>query len=373
MTDAVVIFETLETQDGLRLGVARLNSPKSLNALSYEMIQALYPQLSQWAQDDSICAVWLEGSGDKAFCAGGDIVQLYNSMRDTPEGAYNPYAERFFTDEYRLDHLIHTYPKPVILWGHGIVMGGGLGLSAGASHRVVTEKSRIAMPEITIGLYPDVGGSFFLNRMPGRVGLFLGLTGTSINAADALFVGLADRFITHAQKAQVQQQLLACSWQGQNAHAQVTHVLREFETQSQADLPTSPVRAHFDVIQQLTDADTHVERAQNIMAYAGEDPWLQGAAERLRAGSPLSMLVIQEQLERCRHLSLAEVFRSELSLSVAACHQGEFQEGIRALLIDKDRQPQWRYDQVNTVNQEALAAFFATPWASEKTHPLADL
>jgi len=134
-SESPVIFEELATQDGHLIGVATLNAPKALNALSLEMIEAMYPQFLAWQENDKVKAVWLQGAGDKAFCAGGDIVQLYNSMVEHPGGP-NPYAEKFFTDEYRLDHLIHTYSKPFILWGNGIVMGGGLGLMAGASHRV---------------------------------------------------------------------------------------------------------------------------------------------------------------------------------------------------------------------------------------------
>src|SRR5690606_15192614 len=185
------------------IGIATLNVPRALNALSLEMIDLLKMQLDDWQQDARIAAVWLDAEGDKAFCAGGDVVRLYQSMVDTPTGERNHYAEAFFGREYQLDYLLHTYGKPVICWGHGIVMGGGLGLMSGCSHRVVTEKSRIAMPEITIGLHPDVGGSWFLSRMPGRTGLFLGLTGANINAADALYIGLADRAIGSGLKAQV--------------------------------------------------------------------------------------------------------------------------------------------------------------------------
>ncbi|MDN5849582.1 MAG: enoyl-CoA hydratase/isomerase family protein, partial [Nitrococcus sp.] len=173
MSDQSVLFEERPAKNGRKLGFARLNAERSLNALSQAMIDALQARLSDWAQDPAIVCVVIEGSGAKAFCAGGDVIALYDSMRAHPGGP-NPVAKRFFETEYRLDYQIHTYPKPVLCWGHGIVIGGGLGLMAGASHRVVTETSHIAMPEITIGLYPDIGATWFLNRMPGRVGSFLG-------------------------------------------------------------------------------------------------------------------------------------------------------------------------------------------------------
>ena len=370
MSDAPVIFEELATRDGHLIGVATLNAPKALNALSLEMIGALYPQFLAWQQNDQVKAVWLQGAGDKAFCAGGDIVQLYNSMVEHPGGP-NPYAEKFFTDEYRLDHLIHTYSKPFILWGNGIVMGGGLGLMAGASHRVVTESARIAMPEITIGLYPDVGASYFLNRMPGRTGLFLGLTGANINAADALFVGLGDRFVTHDRREATFDALQAADWSA-DAQTVVNQVLRQQESQSLEALPASPVREHFDLIQQLTDADDVATLVKQITSVKTEDKWLSRAAATLAAGSPTSMHLIVQQLAASRHLSLAEVFRSELNLSVQCAYQGEFAEGVRALLIDKDRAPKWHSADVTAVDNAWLQGFFQPVW-QDAEHPLAAL
>ena len=151
MTEDAVLFDTWPTRDERRIGVATLNAPRSLNALSLAMIEGLLARLEQWADDPSVAAVWLEGAGDKAFCAGGDVVALYRAMRDTAGARDADFATRYFSAEYRLDYRIHRYPKPLIVWGDGIILGGGLGLMAGGSERVVTETSRIAMPEITIG------------------------------------------------------------------------------------------------------------------------------------------------------------------------------------------------------------------------------
>ncbi|EOD53679.1 enoyl-CoA hydratase/isomerase family protein, partial [Aeromonas molluscorum] len=185
MSDGVKT-QLLPTRDGQWLGVLTLDSPASLNALSLPMIEALTRQLRGWQQDGSVCAVLLEGAGEKAFCAGGDIRAFYHERQRMTDAELAGYARDFFEQEYRLDLLIHHYPKPLICVADGICMGGGMGLFAGARFRLVTEFSLLAMPEVSIGLYPDVGASWFLSRLPGRVGLWLGLTGARINGADAL-------------------------------------------------------------------------------------------------------------------------------------------------------------------------------------------
>ncbi|MAD21828.1 MAG: enoyl-CoA hydratase, partial [Halomonas sp.] len=187
-----VLFEEHTTQDGHVIGEITLNAERSLNALTLEMIEEILPRLNQWQSDERVVAVLLDSAGEKAFCAGGDVVNLYKAIQG--EGAAD-FPERFFENEYRLDYQLHTFPKPVICWGNGIVMGGGMGLLSGSSHRIVTETSRLAMPEVTIGLYPDVGASWFLNRLPGGAGRFLAMTGGQINAPDAVHLGLADRAI----------------------------------------------------------------------------------------------------------------------------------------------------------------------------------
>ena len=358
-----VLFRTETTKSGRKIGFATLNVPKALNSLSLEMIDLLYARLSDWQQDNSVAAVWLDAEGDKAFCAGGDIVRLYQSMVDTPKGERNRYAEDFFAREYRLDYLLHTFGKPVICWGHGIVMGGGLGLMSGCSHRVVTEKSRIAMPEITIGLHPDVGGSWFLNRMPGRLGLFLGLTGASINAADALFVGLADRAVSHQHKAAVIAELLERS---QLDHAAVSALLRQHQIASDG-LPASALREHFDQINALCDADSLEQLYTNITGYQGDDPMLQKAAVTLAKGCVQTAWLVWESQRRVREMSLVEAFRMEWIMSVQCALHDDFREGVRALLIDKDGSPAFRYGKVEDFPETVLNEFFVSP---VNPHPL---
>tara|TARA_R110002110_G_scaffold205066_7_gene416885 strand:- start:9321 stop:10433 length:1113 start_codon:yes stop_codon:yes gene_type:complete len=370
MSESPVQFAELPAASG-KVGRVTLNVPATLNSLTLEMVDLLQAQLDLWREDSSVAAVFIEGSGEKAFCAGGDVQALYQSAIDTPGGPCD-YAESFFAREYRMNYTLHTYPKPIICWGHGIVMGGGLGVMAGCSHRIVTEKTRIAMPEVTIALFPDVGGSWFLNHMPGRTGQFLALTGASINAADAIFTGIADRFIASEHKEQVVAQLLRQSWTQTAAdnHAQVRHVLRPFSEQSVAQCPGGQVEPHLASISILCDGyDVH-EIIDNIVNQQTRDPWLQRARDGLANGSPLAALWIFRQLLETQHASLKEVFQAEIQLATNIVRHPEFAEGVRALLIDKDRQPKWQYATSRDVPHEVIDTFFEPPW---EHNPLADL
>lgn len=373
MSEAPVLFEEKSVTGGFRLGVATLNAEKALNSLSVEMVAALLPQLRQWQEDTGIVAVLLQAAGEKAFCAGGDIRKLYDSMKACGDHTRNAYAETFFGEEYRLDHLIHTYRKPLIVWGHGIVMGGGIGLLSGASHRVVTEASRLAMPEITIGLFPDVGGTWFLNRAPGRTGLYLGLTGANINAHDALFVGLADRFVQQSRKPEVIEALLNADWDVDPSYNRrvVSHVLRVYEQASQEALPESNVRKHYDLIREITEGDTCVEVVARILAHESDDSWLSKARATLLKGCPVTAHLVWEQLQRGRHLSLADVFRMEFTMALQCARHPDFAEGVRALLVDKDGMPQWKHANAAAVTRDYVEEFFHLP--EGLLHPLANL
>ncbi|KMQ75064.1 enoyl-CoA hydratase/isomerase family protein [Marinobacter subterrani] len=357
MSDHPIIFEEWKTADGALIAVARLNMPRTLNSLSLEMIRLLTPQLKRWAEDPAIQAVWLEAEGDKAFCAGGDIVALYRSMTE-PQGASASEGEAFFSEEYALDYLIHTFAKPIVCWGHGIVMGGGMGIMEGASHRVVTEGSKLAMPEITIGLYPDVAAGWFLNRTPGRTGLFLGLTGARLNGADAVFTGLADRFIRHDLKADVVAELCKRNWQEEGAHTVVGSVLRQFEQQSADAMPESPVRSHFDEINRVTDADSLEDAVSQLKELSGGDGWVAKATRSLAGASPTSLALVWRHLHASKHDSLKQVLDKELTISTNCLNKGEFAEGIRALLIDKDQQPRWRYASLAEMDSAWIDDFF---------------
>lgn len=367
---AVVEFAELACANG-KLGRITLNVPATLNSLTLEMVDLLQAQLDVWAQDDSVGALFIEGAGDKAFCAGGDVQALHASAVGTPGGPCD-YAESFFAREYLMNHTLHTYPKPIVCWGHGIVMGGGLGVMAGCSHRVVTERTRIAMPEVTIALFPDVGGSWFLNHAPGRTGEFLALTGASINAADAIYIGIADRFIASEHKQAVLDGLLAQRWgdDSEANHARVRHVLRPLAEQSLSASPAGQVEPHAATITQLLDGDDIHDIVDRITSQDTDDTWLAKARDSLAHGSPLAALWIHRQLWETRHSGLADVFRAELQLATNIVRHPEFAEGVRALLIDKDRSPNWQYRSTREVPAAVLDGFFTAPWDD---NPLADL
>lgn len=369
----VVLFQELETASGKKIAVATLNSEKSLNALSLSMVELLLPKMQQWKVDPAIAMVWLQGAGDKAFCAGGDIRDLYQAMKAEP-GQFQPYVSEFFTKEYSLDYLIHTFDKPVLVWGNGIVMGGGLGLMAGASHRIVTVTSRIAMPEMAIGLYPDVGGSWFLNRMPQGCGLFLGLTGASINSADAKFIDLADHFLPHEKKAELLDKLLAVKWGNTVAlnHQKLTDILLDLEERNRHLMPASLIRPHQDEIAALGRVSTLQQAVEQIQAMSGEDSWLSKAKASLQYGSPITAHIVFRLLQLWQSKILADSFRLELGLSVQCGKLGEFTQGVRALLIDKYQQPKWRYQTVSDVPADLINELFSSPWCAD-THPLSEL
>jgi len=369
----VVSFQELTCDNGKKIAVATLNSPRSLNALSGEMIDLLYPQLKKWQTQTDIAAVLLQGEGEKAFCAGGDIVHMYNEMK-AHQGDYSPGIEEYFTKEYQLDYFIHTFSKPFIVWGSGIVMGGGLGMMVGGSHRIVTETSRIAMPEISIGLYPDVGGSYFLNKMPNNCGLFLGLTGASINANDAKYCQLADYFLSNDKKEALLKQLTQLDWQDTNAdnHQKLSNVLLSFEQDSIAIIPESKLNEHKALIEQATHFDNLNEIVDAILSANSEDKWFSRAQKSLKHGSALSASIAYKQIQAGKVLSLVDCFKMELNLSVKSGQYGEFIEGVRALLIDKDNAPQWRFNSVETVDDKVVDWFFESKWSDEQ-HPLANL
>jgi enoyl-CoA hydratase/carnithine racemase len=369
--EAPVLFEE-RAAGNKRIGVATLNAPKALNGLSLEMARLLDARLSDWANDDTMAVVVLQGAGDKAFCAGGDLRGLYRSMLDyrasgESDISANAYATDFFQTEYRLDYRIHTFPKPVLCWGDGIVMGGGIGLMAGASHRVVTERSRLAMPEISIGLYPDVGGSWLLNRVPDRGGLFLALTGAPLNASDAIHAGLADYCVDHAQRDAVYDALTQTIWSDEApANAAALSALLKARATSPGE---GPLQQHRLAIMQACASDDLDDVVAAIEAIDKNDPWLTTAQQTLAAGSPGSARLAFALQRRAASLSLADTFRLEYIASLHCTARGDFAEGIRALLIDKDRNPRWNPGTLGEASADWVEDFFRAPWGDGR-HPL---
>jgi len=356
--------------DGARLGIVTLNSEKALNALSLPMIEVIDQQLAEWADNPEVVCVLLRGAGAKAFCAGGDVRSLVQACRDHP-GEVPPLATRFFAAEYRLDYRLHTYPKPLLCWGHGHVLGGGMGLLQGARVRIVTPSSRLAMPEISIGLYPDVGASWFLSRMPGKLGLFLGLTGAPLNARDALDLNLADRLLGENQQEELIDDLLQLNWQEQTA-LQLNSLLKAQQQRARADMPEAQWLPRREKIDALLDvADPVCAWRAIVQLRNSSDPLLAKAAQTLQEGCPLTAHLVWEQIQRARHLSLAQVFQMEYAMSLNCCRHPEFSEGVRARLIDKDQKPHWHWPDIAKVPAPVIRAHFAKVW--EGRHPLADL
>lgn len=380
----IVLFEELKCANSMRIGLATLNTPKTLNGLSLDMTRLLASKMESWAKDDGIAVIILRGAGEKAFCAGGDLHSLYHSMLEnkgkTPVD--NAYAGTFFAEEYALDYRIHTFPKPILVWGDGIVMGGGMGLMMGASHRVVTDTSKLAMPEITIGLFPDVGGTWLLNRLPGKTGLFMGLTGAHIGAADALFAGMADYHLPRSAWDGLITGLKATPWvnqkQGMDEHAlrvvnddYLNTLLHSLSTDPQPEV--GPLQQHMPLIQKLCSGSDLNKIVSNLLALSThEDPWLQRASKTLSAGSPGSARLTFTLLQRCKHVSLAEVYRIEWTAGLMCAASGDFAEGIRALLVDKDKQPKWNPPSLKEATAQWVEKFFQ-PAVPIEQHPLKSL
>ena len=385
----LVLFDEITCADGLRIGMATLNVPKTLNGLSLDMTRMLATRMERWAGDPDLALIILRGSGGRAFCAGGDLHTLYQNMTQNTGHALgaDSYPGVFFSEEYTLDYRIHTFPKPIMVWGDGIVMGGGMGLMMGASHRVVTETTRMAMPEISIGLFPDVGGSWLLNRLPGKTGLFLGLTGAQIGAADALYAGMADYHLMHDDWDRLVASLKDQTWERgvpgapegsleQNA-VRLANDDRLHGLLAALSCDPSPtvgvLEQHLSVIQKLCAGSDLEKIVARILALADSpDPWLQRAARTLAAGSPGSVRLTFALLEHCKHVSLAEVYRIELVAGLAAASHGDFAEGIRALLVDKDKQPKWNPPTLALATARWVEKFFIAPFPPEK-HPLGKL
>ncbi|OFC71710.1 enoyl-CoA hydratase/isomerase family protein [Alteromonas confluentis] len=370
-----VIATEHRTRCGQRFGQLTLNKPKALNALDVDMATTMLAVLKQWEQADDMVFVLIDSVGDKAFCAGGDIVSMYHAMAEQPD-TVPPFIKSFFTVEYELDHTIHTFSKPVVVWGSGIVMGGGMGLLQGASHRVVTETSKLAMPEISIGLFPDVGASFFLPRLHHKLGLFLGMTAAQLNGAESVNYGMADFLCNSGGLNALISQWQDTDWSSTASPGSA--LSRLLQDHSATIAPDDGIALNDRVapwlaeIERICAASTaSVVKAGLLAIDAGEDPWLRRAQQSLSAGSSLTAALFFSQFSKGAQLSLSDCFRMELIMACRCAEFGELKEGIRALLIDKDGNPAWRFNHIDAIPDDVVAGFFAPPW--EEAHPLVHL
>ena len=352
------------------VGLITLNRPEALNALTLQMVNRLSAVLSEWRDDPSIEAVAIRGNNKQgpfgAFCAGGDI-RFFHDAAITKD----PSLEQFFTAEYRLNHLIDNYPKPYIAFMDGVVMGGGMGLSQGANLRIVSERTKMAMPETKIGLFPDVGGGYFLSRCPGASGEYLALSGQMLTGDEALAVGLADALAATESLPEL--------WNSLTENTQLSPTQRFEQLQNQlTKTPPQPqwLDSQIDSIFSLPTLGDIIQALENA-----NNHWATETLKTLRQRSPLMLHVTLEQIRRGRELCMADDLRMERTL-VQHCFNtqhlnrsgssSETVEGIRALVIDKDQNPKWNPSRIEEVTPEMVAPFFESPWP-ENQHPLSSL
>jgi enoyl-CoA hydratase len=362
------------------VGLITLNRPKALNALSLAMVRELTHVLLAWQNDPQVYAVVIRGSNKEgpfgAFCAGGDIRYFHQAAL-----AGDATLEDFFTEEYNLNHLIQHYPKPYVALMDGIVMGGGMGVSQGAALRVVTERTQMAMPETHIGLFPDVGGGYFLSRCPGAVGEYLALTGQILRGGESLSLGLADAF-TPAEH-------LPVLWEGlsqqdfANGEAVLTWLRAQTHASTEQAQRTTPswLDANLNAVFGSVTLTEMVRALEALRAAEGPEGWATHTLSALRHRSPLMLHVTLEQVRRGRHMSLAEDLRMERDMVRHCCHtdhlsrrgpRSETVEGIRALAVGKDRQPTWDPARIEDITPEMVLPFFVSPWPAV-AHPLRHL
>lgn len=309
-----------------RAGRITLTRPQALNAMTYEMCTAIEDAFDVWRKDDAVDLIVLDAEGDRAFCSGGDIAELYATGT---KGDF-AYGQKFWADEYRLNHKIFSYPKPVVSFLQGFTMGGGVGIGCHGSHRVVGETSQIAMPECGIGLVPDVGGTLMLALAPGRLGEYLGITGARMNAADAIYAGFADHYVP------------------QSMWTEIIHSLEEDGTTdaiTKAEQPPQDGTLEPELDQ--INAFFSGERLSDILTLLRNDDsdFAAEALKKINRNSPLSMAATVEIMHRLRgpSLTLEKALDLEYRFTYRAMEHGDFLEGIRAAIIDKDRNPQWQY------------------------------
>ena len=390
--DVTVLAEEILSHDGLhRIGVMTLNSAKTMNAVDLNMVNLIDDVLARWQADDGIVAMIMHGAGDKAFSAGGDIRQLYNSMQVEGDEHLN-YADAFFTGEYSKNYRVHRFGKPLIAWGHGFVMGGGLGLFIGASHRVGTETLKLAWPEIRIGLFPDVAGSYYLSRLPFPLGHWMALTGSQMNAIDCKKAGLINYCVANNKLDHLIDQLRHQPWQNNKAmnNQYVRQLLTQFEQQSDAEqsrssFPESKLEGNEEQIKQLFSgmpdqaftpfADNKQALkwvAERINKIDSDNVWFNQGRDNFNSGCPATAHLIMRQLQLGKNMTLKEVVKWELILAMQSVRHPDFSEGIRAMVVDKDFKPNWQHGSVADVPEDWIEGLLTPLWSVDE-HPFDQL
>lgn len=337
-TEAEVLF-TINGQ----AGIITLNRPKALNSLNLEMIRSIMTQLQAWEKDDQVSCVIVEGAGGKAFCAGGDIRSVYLARLE----GKRDYKDAIFREEYELNYYISKYPKPYISLIDGICMGGGLGISVHGSHRVVTEKTVMAMPETGIGFFPDVGASYFLNKCPGQIGMFMAITGEKINGADAIYSKLATHYVPSEKINELRGQLVKAT-----SSKQASSIVETFKVTP----PSSELVALQSLIDEIFVGNTVQEILEKL--YAVKHPKAYEWVRNLAKKSPLSMAIAFTLLKRTQGKSLKKCLPIEFRLSQRFVENYDFFEGVRALLVDKDNEPKWQPNHLSKVTTTQVRSYF---------------
>ena len=347
-------------------GILTLDRPAALNSLSLEMVRAMTTALMNWRDDPAVKAVLVRGSSERAYCAGGDIRFFHQKGSATHTGGA-ALVEDFFNEEYALNHLVHTYPKPYVALMDGVVMGGGMGIAQAGPQtrlRIVTERTKMAMPEVGIGLFPDVGGSWFLSRAPGQIGTYLAVTGEMIGAADAMYADLADVFVPGEALPALQAAISSAT----DTHAAARTFAQPFAAQ------VNPSASRLAQAREAIDQHFAQSSVQAIMDSLARDhsEFAAKTLATLQKRSPLMMSVALEQVRRGSQLGIADCLRMERTLVRRCFEHGEVIEGVRALAIDKDHAPKWNPPSLAAVSPEMVAHFFVSAWP-EHAHPLRHL
>jgi enoyl-CoA hydratase/carnithine racemase len=385
-TESTTRLKTQEvlSHDGQhRIGIMTLNSASTMNAVDLEMVNAIDDTLARWQADDGIVAMLMCGAGDKAFSAGGDIRKLYNSMQAEGD-EHLKYADAFFHGEYSKNYRVHRFGKPLIAWGHGFVMGGGLGLFIGASHKVGTETLKLAWPEIRIGLFPDVAGSYYLSRLPFPLGHWMALTGSQMNAVDCKQLGLVNYCVPNDALDGLIEQLCLQPWQENKAmnNQTVRELLTRIEQQSDVTFPASNLVPNQAIIEpifapmlaqhsiSLVDNKSALEAiATHIKSVKTDNAWFNQGRDNFNSGCPATAHIIMRQLQLGKNMTLKEVVKWELILALQSVRHPDFLEGIRAMVVDKDFQANWQHGSVEDVPPEWIEDLLMPLWPSGQ-HPL---
>ena len=332
-----------------KAGRITLTRPHALNAMTYEMCMSIGAALDEWQDDDSVSVIIIDAEGSKSFCAGGDIADLYK----TGKAGDFAYGQKFWADEYRINAKIKNYPKPYIAIMDGIVMGGGVGISAHGSHRIVTENTMFAMPECGIGLVPDVGGNYFLSRAQGSIGEYLGATGARLNASDCIYAGIADSFVPEDEMGQLI---------GQLEQTGDTARIEEFAREC---IPG-------DLALNQQTIDTHFSKSGAVEIInsleADGDDWELNAAKLMRRNCPLSVACAVEIVREARKAqTIEDILKLEYRFTHRSMEHGDFLEGIRAQIIDKDRKPKWNPSTLEELTQDIINSMLTSLGTEELT------